>query len=211
MEMVSDRGFYISEEEEEITDFETSSLFFFNEDFEEISEDEGGVNLQTLISGKRKSGRVEGFFEIYKNDANETLVVYVAPPPRGKKGIDKAESDLLTAILRKITPNQVIIVTENHRIVKDFIYYNPTSKFSIFLTEEIMFNPSRHDYQVEYIKTDKQGPKNRLTKRVDSDIIMRYHGYVKGDVLMERSKNQGYDASLINDEVFYVLVVADKN
>jgi hypothetical protein len=40
---------------------------------------------------------------------------------------------------------------------------------------------------------------------------MRYHGYVKGDVLMERSKNQGYDASLINDEVFYVLVVSDKN
>jgi hypothetical protein len=29
--------------------------------------------------------------------------------------------------------------------------------------------------------------------------------------LMERSKNQGYDASLINDEVFYVLVVSDKN
>lgn len=210
MEMVEDRGFFISDEERNLTDLETVSLFFFDEDFNEISESEGGVNIQQLINSFRRSDFDAGFFEFYKNEDNQSLVVYVAPPPTGTKGISMEEAKLLNSIFKILRPTQCIIVSSNEYIEKVFVEDNPWTQFSFFLEEELRFNPAHHSYQVKYMRDIPEGRKTRFTKRVDSDIVLRYFGYKAGDVLLELSGDQGYDNSLINDEVFYTLVVADR-
>lgn len=223
LQMVYDRGFNINELYDlAMGDPENFSLKFksafekynrvlFNNNFFETP---NGISLAETF--KNNYWRTT-FFEIFKNDNNESCLVMIAPTSKSTKAIDKSQAIDIIQVLKIINPTQFILVIDKPKF-DDLIYSYKPNATTIFLDIELTFNVTHHNYAVILRKATKEEEKNNiitlkknLPKRIENDLICRYHGFKAGDIIIEEVEELSLPYSIITRESFPALVYKGKS
>lgn len=214
-QMARDRGFTIPRKISRALDLPASE---FDDAVETQNLKNIGSDLNSSfiadVKNQKNNFTTDGTYAgVFANAQGEHLMIFVLPR-YGHKLIPKAIAEILSEHIQSYeNVTQVVLVTP--KLIKESSPNFVPSQILVtrFTHDEVRTNPSLNIYVPQLIVIPPQQVEElemrirNLPKRLSGDVLYRYFGYVPGTVLYERYSASPYRDTLVQTELYPVLLV----
>lgn len=219
-EIVLDRGFLLTPEEEKWLEYDEIPTKNYGKTYIDGIEKKGPSSLtfQEILTTIGQKNKVKNFnprySQLYFSENNEKLAVFMIE----RINVATAKMIKKTVELFKIE-NTIIIIDDHTKSISKQAQFllDDIPALTIFESQEIQINPTRNMFvpiyekptlsELNQFKKERNNKIDKLVKRRVEDIIMRYYGYKQSDILREYYPEVIMPGSLIDQQLFWVQVV----
>lgn len=217
-QMVRDRGFILPKRISNALELPNAQ---FDDAAEAILQNARISDLQssfvTAVGNIRKDNpytTYDTYAGVFVNSREELIMIFVLPS-YGHKLIPKAIGEAISETIQSYeNVTQVVLVTP--KLIKETHPYFVPSNILVtrFTRDEVKTNPSLNIYvpslmviPPEQVNELEMRVKN-LPKRLTGDVLYKYYGYLPGTVLYEKYQASPYRDTLVQTEIYPVVLVA---